>query len=117
MNQLWIYLNLIFIYSFKLPGNTTEDYTKSIDDNIMYYVIAGFTSLFLNYLAATCWDTAAERQTKRIRNLLFKSICYQEMAYFDKNTPGDLSSRITRYFLGSKNFFFLFTSYLHINLF
>ncbi len=38
--------------------------------------------------------TAAERQVRRIRFALFRSIMNQEMGWFDKLNPGELSSRL-----------------------
>ena len=37
---------------------------------------------------------AAERQVRRMRYALFRSIMRQEMGWFDKLNPGELSSRL-----------------------
>jgi len=37
---------------------------------------------------------AAERQVRRIRFALFRSIMRQEMGWFDTLNPGELSSRL-----------------------
>jgi ABC-type multidrug transport system fused ATPase/permease subunit len=37
---------------------------------------------------------AAERQVRRIRFALFRSIMHQEMGWFDQLNPGELSSRL-----------------------
>ena len=37
---------------------------------------------------------AAERQGRRMRYALFRSIMRQEMGWFDKLNPGELSSRL-----------------------
>jgi ABC-type transport system involved in cytochrome bd biosynthesis fused ATPase/permease subunit len=37
---------------------------------------------------------AAERQVRRMRFALFRSIMNQEMAWFDKLNPGELSNRL-----------------------
>jgi ABC-type multidrug transport system fused ATPase/permease subunit len=37
---------------------------------------------------------SAERQVRRIRFALFRSILNQEMGWFDKRNPGELSSRL-----------------------
>lgn len=61
----------------------------------MNYVYFGLSSIFLTFISYACFDTSAERQIKRIRNKLFLSLLRQEMAFYDKNSPGELSSRIT----------------------
>ena len=38
--------------------------------------------------------TAAERQVRRIRFALFRSIMNQEMGWFDQLNPGELSNRL-----------------------
>ena len=38
--------------------------------------------------------TAAERQVRRIRFALFRSIMNQEMGWFDQLNPGEFSSRL-----------------------
>jgi ATP-binding cassette subfamily B (MDR/TAP) protein 1 len=63
--------------------------------SVKMYVLVGFVSLLLYYLANVCLNTAAERQIKRMRNILYKSIIRQDMAFFDKNTTGELSSIIS----------------------
>jgi ABC-type multidrug transport system fused ATPase/permease subunit len=65
----------------------------------VFYIILGVVSTLTCYVANVTWNTAAERQIRRIRNLLFKSIIRQEMAFFDKTTPGDMNSKITRYLI------------------
>ena len=37
---------------------------------------------------------AAERQVRRMRYSLFRSILHQEMGWFDKLNPGELSNRL-----------------------
>jgi len=71
------------------------DFDGRMSKSVKLYVLIGFISLLLYYLANVCMNTAAERQIKRMRNLLYKSILRQDMAFFDKNTPGELSSIIT----------------------
>jgi ABC-type multidrug transport system fused ATPase/permease subunit len=61
---------------------------------INLYVILGFSSLLSNYLSNVCYNTAAERQIKRIRNNLYQSIIRQDMSFFDKNTPGELTAAL-----------------------
>ena len=61
---------------------------------IKLYLILGISSLLSNYLSNVCYNTAAERQIRRIRNNLYKSILRQDMNFFDKNTPGELTATL-----------------------
>jgi ABC-type multidrug transport system fused ATPase/permease subunit len=74
------------------------EYNNDFESRMSYligaYVGVGFASLFANYLMNVCFNTAAERQIKRARNELYKSIIRQDMGFFDKNTPGDLTAAL-----------------------
>ena len=41
------------------------------------------------------WSISCERQTRRIRETFFRSILNKEIAYFDTNKTGQLSTRLT----------------------
>ncbi|RNA02697.1 multidrug resistance 1 [Brachionus plicatilis] len=73
----------------------SSNFDNRIDTSILNYVYFGLSSILLTYTSYACFDTSAERQIKRIRNNLFLSLLRQEMAFYDKNSPGELSSRIT----------------------
>ena len=76
-------------------------YSSDFDARMAYfinlYVALGFSSLVTNYLSNVCYNTAAERQIKKIRNILYKSIIRQDMGFFDKNTPGELTAALIAY--------------------
>ncbi|CAF4585975.1 unnamed protein product [Rotaria sp. Silwood2] len=41
------------------------------------------------------WSIACERQTRRLREALFRSILHKETSYFDTNKTGQLNTRLT----------------------
>ncbi len=61
---------------------------------INYYVILGFVSILCCWIGWTCWITAAERQVRRIRFILFRNILRQEIGWFDVHSAGELSNRL-----------------------
>nr|UOU03322.1 ATP-binding cassette subfamily B1-like 3-1 [Brachionus rubens] len=75
------------------PENKSND--ARMEDSINLYVAFGFISLALNYLAHVCWNTAGERQIKKMREVLYKTMIRQDMAFFDKSSSGDLNSILT----------------------
>nr|QNH67872.1 ATP-binding cassette transporter subfamily B member 1-like protein X12 [Brachionus rotundiformis] len=81
--------------SIKCFDLDSSNFDNRIETSILNYVYFGLSSILLTYLSYACFDTSAERQLKRIRNNLFLSLLRQEMAFYDKNSPGELSSRIT----------------------
>lgn len=71
--------NASFSYSLtSMKINTSEDkcavknqgqqeYDNKINDIVNYYVLLGFLTLILEYLAHVTWNSASERQIKRMR--------------------------------------------------
>ncbi len=61
---------------------------------IYYYIIIGCLNILFSWIAWTCWIIAAERQVRRIRYKLFRSILRQEIGWFDVHNAGELSNRL-----------------------
>ena len=85
------------LFNSSLLNIYSSDFDSKMANLINLYVIIGFSSLLSNYLSNVCYNTAAERQIKRIRNKLFKSIIRQDMGFFDKNSPGELAASLVEY--------------------
>jgi len=77
-------------FSFKPMSSISSELNKQF---ILYTMIAliSFVSAFINYAFL---DISAFRQTTRIRSLVFKSIMKQEVAWHEKTSAGELTSRI-----------------------
>ncbi|CAF2533632.1 unnamed protein product [Rotaria sp. Silwood2] len=76
------------------PGNSTADTLSELRGMIKWYVILGCISVLCYWIGFSLWMIAAERQVRRIRFALFRSILNQEMGWFDKLNPGELSNRL-----------------------
>ncbi|KAJ3066445.1 ATP-binding cassette sub- B member 5, partial [Quaeritorhiza haematococci] len=86
--------NIASRYESQYPnyeGNFLSDVTRLL----LYLGILGATTLVFGYLQTFCWAIAAEKQTKIIREKYFSSILRQELAWFDKNPAGELTTRIS----------------------
>jgi ABC-type multidrug transport system fused ATPase/permease subunit len=55
----------------------------------------GCGTIVVGYFQVAFWSIACERQTRRLRETLFRSILNKEIAYFDINKTGQLSTRLT----------------------
>ena len=70
MNQRTLFPIQFFLFdSFIEASNFSADGSPedAIQGLIKYYVILGFSSIFLYWVAWSTWLIAAERQTRRIR--------------------------------------------------
>ncbi|EGD72703.1 ATP-binding cassette transporter subfamily B member 1 [Salpingoeca rosetta] len=78
--------------------SATADQSKLLDSVgdtakiILYLACAGAVTAYVQVAAFTL---AAERQSLRIRKLYFKALVRQEMAWYDQQKTGALSSRIS----------------------
>jgi len=53
--------------------------------------------LLLLGIEVACWTITSERQAARVRNLYFKTILRQDIAYFDKEaTTGEVIEKMSR---------------------
>lgn len=57
-------------------------------------LVLGCATIVIGYFQVTFWSLAAERQTRRLRETLFRSILDKEISYFDINKTGQLNTRL-----------------------
>lgn len=75
-------------------GIQTGSSAENIRELLSYYVLLGFLSIILIWIAWTTWIVSAERQIRRIRFNLFRNILRQEIGWFDLHNTGELTSRL-----------------------
>lgn len=76
-----------------MPSVTPEEFESSLANYSLLYVAIGVFVYVSSIIQITCWQTACERQTHRIRRGFFRSVLRQELAWFDKNQAGELSAK------------------------
>ncbi|GMR36809.1 hypothetical protein PMAYCL1PPCAC_07004 [Pristionchus mayeri] len=62
---------------------------------IQNYALFGVGVFVLGFLSMCCWHTLSTRQIKIIRNKYFESVLRQDMAWFDKNQTGALTTKMS----------------------
>lgn len=72
---------------------TASEFESTLALYSLMYVAIGMLVYLASFVQITCWQTACERQTHRIRRAFFRSILRQELAWFDKNRAGELSAK------------------------
>nr|QNH67930.1 ATP-binding cassette transporter subfamily B member 1-like protein X2 [Brachionus plicatilis] len=76
----------------EVENKEQKDYDNKISEIVNYYVLLGFVTLFLEYLAHVTWNSASERQINKLRNKLYETIVRQDMSFFDQASSGELNS-------------------------
>lgn len=77
-----------------VPG-AAEVFRDDIRRYILYFVALAAFAFIVAYGQMSLWMIAGERQSKRIREIYYKAILRQDVAYFDTSSSGDLTSRLS----------------------
>eukprot|EP00741_Cyanophora_paradoxa_P003931 tig00000741_g3824.t1 len=82
------------IFGEIMNGLNSNDIVGQVSYFAVVFVLIGIAVFFASWLETGLWMVNAERQSRRIRTALLKSMLRQEVAWFDGHKPGELSSRI-----------------------
>ena len=58
-------------------------------------LVIGGATIVIGYFQVAFWSMACGRQTRRLREILFRSILRKQISYFDINKSGELNTRLT----------------------
>ncbi len=90
---------LIFFSCTFLSRNTTSfqsNVTSDIVPYIGYFCVNGVCAFILGFIQIACWSVTAERQTRHIRIIFYRSILTKHVGWFDRQQVGDLISKLTQ---------------------
>ncbi|KAF2078094.1 hypothetical protein CYY_000565 [Polysphondylium violaceum] len=88
----WIGLQIPKVFG-KLIDSTKSG--SSLTQPALHAVAILVIQASLNFLYSTLISIACERYSAKLRNTLFESMLEQEIAFYDKNSTGDLLNRIS----------------------
>ncbi|KAJ3189969.1 Multidrug resistance protein 1 [Gaertneriomyces sp. JEL0708] len=79
------------------PNNPVraEALRQSALDTVMWFCILAIACAITAYGQMSLWMWSGENQVKRMRELYFRAIVRQDVAWFDKTSTGELTTRIT----------------------
>jgi ABC-type multidrug transport system fused ATPase/permease subunit len=60
----------------------------------LHFLVIGCGTFVSGYLNILLWSVASERQIRRLRETLFRTIINREIAYFDISKTGELNARL-----------------------
>ena len=81
-------------------GNVAECLDKNtfinvIDSQIIYFIIIACGSFLLGFIMIMTFHLASERQVYKMRLAYYRAVLRQDIAWFDLNPAGELSSRLS----------------------
>ncbi|KAL6734422.1 hypothetical protein Aduo_004964 [Ancylostoma duodenale] len=90
-------MDALIIGQFEWDVGVFDDYEFSqLAMNAVYsYTLFGAGQFVLGFLSMCCWHTVCQRQVYQIRNRYFAAVLRQDMAWFDKNESGALTTRMS----------------------
>ena len=76
------------------PRNDPDTIVAEGRKQALYFLYAGIGAFVVAQLSMTCWMLVGERQTINIRREYFRALLRQEIGYFDKINPNELSTKV-----------------------
>ncbi|ORZ38750.1 P-loop containing nucleoside triphosphate hydrolase protein [Catenaria anguillulae PL171] len=70
-------------------------FSAAVMDAIYKFLVLAAITLVVSFLQMSMWQWSAEAQTHRIKRAYFTALLRQEVAYFDGQRRGEVTSRIT----------------------
>ncbi|CAF1368488.1 unnamed protein product [Adineta ricciae] len=77
------------------PNELSTNFKADIHRYVLYLVGLGCLAFVLAYTEHIFWTMSSEKQAKRIRNHLFRSLLHKGIAYFDKCKSGEHTTRLS----------------------
>ncbi|KAJ3106313.1 ATP-binding cassette, sub-B (MDR TAP), member 4 [Phlyctochytrium planicorne] len=75
--------------------DSNDKLNRDVRQSVIYLLIIGTAVAAASYFQMSLWLLTGERQAKRIREEYLKAVLRQDVAWFDKNQTGDITTRLT----------------------
>ncbi|KAF8676219.1 hypothetical protein HU200_047090 [Digitaria exilis] len=76
--------------------STAQSIIRKVSKVVLNFVYLGIGSAVVSFLQVSCWTTAGQRQSARIRSLYLTAVLRQDIAFFDTElTTGQAVSRMS----------------------
>ncbi|KAK0413800.1 hypothetical protein QR680_007001 [Steinernema hermaphroditum] len=72
-----------------------DDFYSSVRLYCLYYLFLGVLMFASSYIQIACWESVAERLVHRIRQRYLRAILRQQIAWFDLQQTGNLTSKLS----------------------
>ncbi|ORX41563.1 P-loop containing nucleoside triphosphate hydrolase protein [Piromyces finnis] len=71
-----------------------EDINHELYKYLIIYLGIGLASFIASFIFYSCFSITSTRQVSRIRSLVFQSLMKQDIFWYEKTSPGELTSRM-----------------------
>ncbi|CAJ0575491.1 unnamed protein product, partial [Mesorhabditis spiculigera] len=78
-----------------MPGITREAFDAQVVTFCIYYLALGALMFVTSYIQIACMESFAERMVHQLRQNYLKAILRQQVAWFDEQSTGQLTARLT----------------------
>ncbi|VUZ45635.1 unnamed protein product [Hymenolepis diminuta] len=92
-NPATLYLFSEVVTTLTTPSS--QSYVERFSKYMPYYLTVGAIIFTLSFLQMFALKVSAQRQSRRIRLLLFKQVLRQDIAWFDRQSPGALITKLS----------------------
>jgi ATP-binding cassette subfamily B (MDR/TAP) protein 1 len=75
-------------------GSTKSDSTKAVSFLALMYLVVAIQIFITNFLQTACMSAASGRQAKRMREVYFRALLRQSIAYYDCRDQGALATSV-----------------------
>ncbi|RHZ80336.1 hypothetical protein Glove_137g129 [Diversispora epigaea] len=72
-----------------------NDLEDAVVKKVILFLVLGVAVFIAAYFQMVLWMISGENQAKYLRQIYYQSILRQDVAYFDSNSTGDVTSRIS----------------------
>ena len=84
-----------FSTSMQFSCISDADFFSSVDNVAFAFVGIGLVAFLVSYIQISFIQTAAERQVYKIRLAYYRAVLRQDIAWFDANPTGEISTRLS----------------------
>ena len=75
--------------------SSTNSFINDINMIVIFYVIIACVTMLFGFTMIATFQVTSERQVHRMRLAYYKAVLRQDIAWFDLNQPGEISSRMS----------------------
>ncbi|WFD07214.1 hypothetical protein MVES1_002573 [Malassezia vespertilionis] len=81
----------------------TDQFLDDIADHVVKIIVIATINFALIYIYTCCWSSLGERVVRRMRELYVRALLRQDMTFFDRLAPGEISTHLSENLITIQN--------------